>query len=112
MLQRSLRLPVPPRESFFLWGPRQTGKSSLLRATYPDAVWYDLLETNLFLRLAERPSLLREQLLALGKPRLVVLDEIQKVPLLLDEVHALIERGGWVFALCGSSARKVRRGHA
>jgi predicted AAA+ superfamily ATPase len=112
MIQRSLRLPVPPRESFFLWGPRQTGKSSLLRATYPDAVWYDLLETDRFLRFNERPSLLREELLALGKPRLVVLDEIQKVPLLLDEVHALIERGGWVFALCGSSARKVRRGHA
>ena len=111
MLQRSLRLPVPPQESFFLWGPRQTGKSSLLRATYPGAAWYDLLETNLFLRFTERPSLLREELLALGKPRLVVLDEIQKVPLLLDEVHTLIERG-WVFALCGSSARKVRRGHA
>ena len=112
MVRRLLHLPTRPRESFFLWGPRQTGKSSLLRSTYPDAVWYDLLETNLFLRFTERPSLLREELLALGKPRLVVLDEIQKVPLLLDEVHGLIERGGWVFALCGSSARKVRRGHA
>lgn len=111
MPERSLQLPVPPEESFFLWGPRQTGKSSLLRSTYPDAVWYDLLETDLYLRLTERPSLLREELLALGKPRLVVLDEIQKVPLLLDEVHALIERK-WVFALCGSSARKIRRGHA
>ena len=109
--ERTLHLPAPPAESFFLWGPRQTGKSSLLRSTYPDAVWYDLLETDLFLRFTERPSLLREELLALGKPRLVVLDEIQKVPLLLDEVHALIERK-WVFALCGSSARKVRRGHA
>lgn len=112
MVQRSLRLPAPARESFFLWGPRQTGKSSLLRASYPDAVWYDLLETDLFLRFTQRPSLLREELFALGKPRLVVLDEIQKVPLLLDEVHALIERSGWVFALCGSSARKVRRGRA
>ena len=112
MVQRFLRLPEVPEETFFLWGPRQTGKSSLLRESYPDAVWYDLLQTDLFLRFTERPGLLREELLALGKPRLVVLDEIQKVPLLLDEVHSLIERGGWVFALCGSSARKVKRGHA
>lgn len=112
MVQRRLKLPKRPEETFFLWGPRQTGKSSLLRATYPDAVWYDLLETERYLRLRERPSLLREELQALGKPRLVVIDEVQKVPLLLDEVHALIEREGWTFALCGSSARKVRRGHA
>jgi len=112
MFERALRLPTVPRETFFLWGPRQTGKSSLLRSTYPDALHYDLLRTDLFLRLTERPSLLREELLALEKPTLVVLDEIQKVPLLLDEVHGLIESRGWVFALCGSSARKVRRGQS
>jgi predicted AAA+ superfamily ATPase len=106
-----LVLPKAPEESFFLWGPRQTGKSSLLRATYPTAVWYDLLRSDLFRAFTERPSRLREELTALGKPRLVVIDEVQKVPALLDEVHALIEEG-WVFALCGSSARRVRRGHA
>jgi predicted AAA+ superfamily ATPase len=112
MVRRCLKLPARPAETFFLWGPRQTGKSTLLRESYPDAVWYDLLETDRYLRLLERPSLLREELLALGTPRLVVIDEVQKAPLLLDEVHGLMERRGWVFALCGSSARKVRRGHA
>ncbi len=112
MFTRALRLPKEPRESFFLWGPRQTGKTSLLRSTYPEAVYYDLLDTDLFLRFTERPALLREELLAVRGARLVLIDEIQKVPLLLDEVHGLIESRRLVFGLCGSSARKVRRGHA
>ncbi len=115
MIPRSLRLPQPTRESFFLWGPRQTGKSMLLHATYPEALWYDLLKTDLYVRLLERPHLLREELLqATAGPatRFAVIDEIQKIPALLDEVHWLIENAGFVFGLCGSSARKVRRGHA
>jgi predicted AAA+ superfamily ATPase len=104
-----LRLPRRPTESFFLWGPRQSGKSTLLRAAYPDAAWIDLLETDQFVRYTQRPALLREEL---GGAELVVIDEVQKVPALLDEVHWLIERRGQRFALCGSSARKVRRGHA
>jgi len=112
MFPRALPLPRRPKESFFLWGPRQTGKSSLLRETYPDAVWYDLLDTDLFVRLTERPALLREQLSGVPRRTLVVIDEIQKVPPLLDEIHGLIENRGLVFGMCGSSARKVRRGEA
>ncbi len=113
MIKRQLQLPAKPKESFFLWGPRQSGKSMLLRSTYSDALWYDLLKTDLFVRLMEQPSLLREELLYKDlSSRVVVIDEVQKIPQLLDEVHWLIENTNYVFALCGSSARKVRRGHA
>lgn len=112
MFRRALALPKRPRDSFFLWGPRQTGKTTLLRATYPEAVWIDLLKTDELIRYLQRPALLREEVEADATRRVVVLDEIQKVPGLLDEVHWLIENRGRVFALCGSSARKVRRTHA
>ena len=114
MLKRRLRLPIPPKESFFLWGPRQSGKSMLLKSIYPDVIWYDLLKTDLYVQLTEKPSLLREELLArkAEKNHFVVIDEIQKVPRLLDEIHWLIENTSFVFGLCGSSARKVRKGHA
>lgn len=112
MFDRSIDLPAAPRTSFFLWGPRQTGKSSLLRARYPRAVWMDLLKSDEFVRYSSRPELLREELEARPTERLVVIDEVQKVPALLDEVHWLIENKKVVFVLCGSSARKVRRGHA
>ena len=112
MFRRALTLPQRPRESFFLWGPRQTGKSTLLRASYPEAIWIDLLKTDELVRYLQRPALLREELEADASARLVVLDEIQKVPGLLDEVHWLIENRGRMFVLCGSSARKVRRTHA
>lgn len=113
MISRVLTLPSAPKHSFFLWGPRQTGKSSLLHATYPEARWIDLLRTDEFVRYTRSPALLREEL-EVGRPRKgpLVIDEIQKVPALLDEVHWLIENRRVVFALCGSSARKVRRGHA
>jgi len=112
MLSRSLHLDEALRETFFLWGPRQTGKSSLLRASYPDAHWIDLLKTDEFIRYTRSPALLREELLARPPRGPVVIDEIQKVPALLDEVHWLIENRRIAFALCGSSARKLRRGHA
>lgn len=112
MFRRALTLPLRPAESFFLWGPRQTGKSSLLRATYPDAIWIDLLRTDDFIRYRTRPALLREELIDTPRGRVVVIDEVQKVPALLDEVHWLIENRGLRFALCGSSARRVKRGHA
>ncbi len=111
MLERALRLPRRPGTSFFLWGPRQTGKSSLLRATYPAAHTIDLLGAREVVRFTRDPELLREEVAA-SRARFVVLDEVQKVPALLDEVHWLIEHRGVVFGLCGSSARKVRRGHA
>lgn len=115
MLTRKLILPTQPKESFFLWGPRQSGKSMLLKSRYPEAKWFDLLQTDQYLELRDKPSLLREQLLyesQRAKSKFVVIDEIQKVPMLLDEVHWLIENTNYVFGLCGSSARKVRAGHA
>lgn len=112
MFGRGLRLPPAGAETFFLWGPRQTGKTTLLRQAYPDAYWVDLLKADEFRRYVERPELLRQELDARPAPAQVVIDEIQKVPALLDEVHWLLERRGIAFALCGSSARKVRRGAA
>ena len=114
MFQRMLSLPESGVETFFLWGPRQTGKSTLLKQRYPDGVWVDLLKADEFRRYIARPELLREELEAAGpdRSRQIVVDEVQKVPALLDEVHWLIENRGLSFALCGSSARKVRRGAA
>lgn len=112
MFRRALHLPTRPTDTFFLWGPRQTGKSSLLREIYPSATWIDLLRTDDFVRYRLRPTILREELLDASPSRIVVIDEVQKVPALLDEVHWLIENRGLRFALCGSSARRVKRGHA
>ncbi len=114
MFERSLVLPDPGRESFFLWGPRQTGKSNLLTQRYPEVRRIDLLKADEFRRYAIHPESLRQEIEA-EEPtpgRQIVIDEIQRVPALLDEVHWLIENRGLHFALCGSSARKVRRGAA
>lgn len=116
MYSRALRLPREPKSTFFLWGPRQSGKSSLLKATYPQALRIDLLKSEEFSQLASRPESLRERLLShFGKStarRFVIIDEFQRVPALLNEVHHLIEDHGFVFSLCGSSARKLKSGHA
>ena len=98
--------------SFFLWGPRQTGKSTLLKTVYPDAIYIDLLKSDEFRRYLDRPELLREELKLADQQKMVIIDEVQKVPLLLDEVHWLIENTHLCFALCGSSARKLKRGQA
>lgn len=112
MIKRKLNLPPPGEETFFLWGPRQTGKSTLLRSTYPEAVWIDLLKAEEFRRYLNNPELLRQELPKDDPPPFVVIDEVQKLPGLLDEVHWLHENRNVQFALCGSSARKVKRGHA
>jgi predicted AAA+ superfamily ATPase len=112
MFKRSLKLPATNSETFFLWGPRQTGKTTLLRDSYPDALWIDLLKADEYRRYLTEPELLRGELEAAPTVRRVVVDEVQKIPALLDEVHWLIENRAVSFALCGSSARKVRRGHA
>ncbi len=114
MFERLLSLPDSGRETFFLWGPRQAGKSTLLRQRYPAGFWVDLLKGEEFRRYVARPELLRQELDAAGPgaERQIVIDEVQKVPALLDEVHWLIENRGLHFALCGSSARKVRHGAA
>ena len=112
-LRRTLSLPPSGSETFFLWGPRQVGKTTLLRHTYPDALWVDLLKADEFRRYTTNPERLREEILAFPDsrtPTQVVIDEIQKVPTLLDEVDWLHENRGIQFALCGSSARKLRRG--
>jgi len=114
-VKRCLNLKLPPHQSAFLWGPRKTGKTTYLKARFPQSLVYDFLQTDLFLEFSKRPALLREQLLAKDDSVLkhpVILDEVQKVPQLLDEVHWLIENKGLSFILCGSSARKLKRGHA
>ena len=112
MFTRRLGLPPPGTETFFLWGPRQTGKTTLLQAAYPDALWIDLLKADEYRRYVQNPELLREELAARSTVRQVVIDGVQKVPQLLDEAHWLHERRGIRLALCGSSARKVKRGQA
>lgn len=112
MLERKLYLPPPGVETFFLWGPRQTGKSTLLRSKYPDAVWIDLLKAEEYRRYLDTPEYLRQELPDKGDMPFVVIDEVQKLPALLDEVHWLHENRHVQFAMCGSSARKVKRGHA
>lgn len=96
------------RRSHFLLGPRQTGKTSLLRAALPEARYYDLLDSSMFLALSQHPGQLAEELGP--RDRVVVIDEIQRLPGLLNEVHRLIETRGTRFLLTGSSARKLRRG--
>ena len=96
-------------DSVFLWGARQVGKSTLVKALYPEAKVYDLLMSDEYGRLMRRPQLLREELEHLGKESLIIIDEIQKIPQLLDEVHWLIVNRGIRFILCGSSARKLKR---
>lgn len=115
IFQRILAIDLPQRQSTFLWGPRKTGKSTYLTTTFPNSLVFDFLKTDLFLDFAKRPALLREQLLAKDKDILknpIILDEVQKVPQVLDEVHWLIENMGLRFILCGSSARKLKRGKA
>lgn len=98
------------KKSFFLFGARATGKSTLIQMQMADAPLIDLLETDTFGRYARKPSLLRE--VATNFQDIVVIDEIQKVPALLDEVHWLIEKRKMRFLLTGSSARKLKRGGA
>lgn len=106
---RILKLEDAVTDSLFLWGARQVGKSTLLESLFPGARYYDLLKNEEFERLLRRPQLLREELQVFDENTLVVIDEVQKIPQLLDEVHWLIVNRGIRFILCGSSARKLRR---
>lgn len=99
----------PAEQSFFLLGPRGTGKSTTLRRSLPGAFLIDLLDLGVFGELSAHPERL-EALIAPHAPATIVIDEIQRLPALLDEVHRLIETRRWRFALTGSSARKLRRG--
>ena len=110
ILERNIDLKLPKRQSCFLWGPRKVGKSYWIRQHLKNAVLIDLLKTDAFLEYASRPALLRERFE--NEKTIIVIDEVQKVPALLDEVHWLIENRGAQFLLTGSSARKLRKGHA
>ncbi len=107
--ERLLRVrPLLEKRSLFLFGPRQTGKSSLIRHELNGIRTYNLLKSEVYLALSRSPELLRQEIAP--DERIVVIDEIQKIPALLDEVHVLIEERGIHFLLTGSSARKLRRG--
>jgi predicted AAA+ superfamily ATPase len=112
---RSLTFKLPAGQSAYLWGARKTGKSTWLHERFPGSVYYDFLKTDVMLEFTRHPAALREQLLAKSPALLkspIILDEVQKVPQILDEVHWLIETKGMSFILCGSSARKLKRGQA
>ena len=109
MIKRLLRLSEVGEESVFLFGARQTGKTTLLIDLFPKSRFYDLLETDTYERLQRRPSLLREELMDADEDEIVIIDEIQLIPELLNEVQWLMVRRGLHFILSGSSARKLRR---
>ena len=114
-IKRILNLNLPRNQSAFLWGARKTGKSTYLKERFPNSIFYDFLKTDLFIEFSKKPSLLREQLLAQDANALkypIILDEVQKIPEILNEVHWLIENKKLSFILCGSSARKLKRGQA
>ena len=96
-------------DSVFLFGARQTGKTTLLRDLFSNSIFYDLLENNTYERMRRNPSLLRQELANAREGTIVIIDEIQLIPELLNEVHWLIVRQGVHFILSGSSARKLKR---
>jgi predicted AAA+ superfamily ATPase len=95
-------------ESLFLWGARQTGKSTLLKTLFPDALWFDLLLSDVYERLLRNPSMLRETIAA-GQYTVMIIDEIQRIPELLNEVHWIITHLPVRVIMSGSSPRKIIR---
>ena len=108
MYPRLLEIPAESDQSFFLFGPRGTGKTTWLKERFPNALYLDLLDHRLYLDLLSRPDRLRE-LIPPQHDDWVVLDEVQRTPLVLNEVHRLIETDRRRFVLTGSSARSLRR---
>lgn len=109
MFSRKINLQDAENESIFLWGARQTGKSTLLQLLFPNTRYIDLLKSDEFERYNRRASLLREELSLLQENELIIIDEIQKIPELLDEVQWLMTNKNHRFILSCSSARKLRR---
>jgi predicted AAA+ superfamily ATPase len=99
-------------QSLFLWGARQTGKSTLLKQLFPDGLWFDLLKSDVYRRYQKDPSQFREVIIANTTSKVVIVDEIQKLPELLDEIHWLIENYQVRFIMSGSSPRKIIRSNA
>lgn len=112
MFKRYTTLEDSANDSIFLFGARQTGKTTLLNSLFPDAPRYDLLDSATYERLQRRPSFLRQELELLPDNTLVIIDEIQQLPILLNEVHWLIVNKNLRFVLSGSSARKLKRSGA
>jgi uncharacterized protein len=110
MFKRKQSLELRGQESCFLWGARQTGKSTLLKELFPHSSRYDLLLSSEFGRLQLNPSLMLQEILAEPPGDIpVIIDEVQKIPQLLDDIHWLIVNKNIQFILCGSSARKLKR---
>ena len=109
MFNRRQYLPDSNSESLFLWGARQTGKSTLLKALHPNAVWFDLLLSDVYERMLKNPTLIRETVLADPAIETVIIDEIQRIPELLNEIHWLMTNTHVRFIMSGSSPRKILR---
>ncbi len=108
MFSRILTKPIVLNKSFFLFGPRGTGKTSWVKQHFPDALYFDLLSSKTYQYLLNDPSRLADAIPE-NFSNWIVVDEVQKIPSLLDEVHRLIEAHHYKFILTGSSARKLRR---
>lgn len=110
MLKRILDLNLPKNKSLFLWGARKTGKSTYLKECFPNSFYIDLLHHGTFLRYSKTVGILRDEIAAMGQERRpIIIDEVQKIPEILDEVHYLIEEDKELsFILCGSSLRKLK----
>ena len=108
MFKRLIDIPLKARKSFFLFGPRGTGKTTLLRQHLPQALFFNLLRAENYNRLSANPGLIR-QMIPPHYTDWIIIDEIQRVPELLNEVHDLIESKQHIFILTGSSARKLRQ---
>ncbi|MEM7495194.1 MAG: ATP-binding protein [Myxococcota bacterium] len=108
MYHRLMQIPPGSQRSFFLFGPRATGKTHWVKSHFPKALYLDLLQSELQRELLARPEQLRK-LIAPGFRDWIVIDEVQRVPKLLSEVHRLIENDGLRFILTGSSARSLRK---
>lgn len=109
---RLVDLSAIERKSLFLFGSRQTGKSTLLKSLFPDCLLINLLKSDQFLKYQQSPKIFREEVLAVNNEYPIIVDEIQKLPILLDEIHLLIENYGYRFILTGSSSRKLKRSSA
>ena len=109
MFKRLLKKPLESRKSFFLFGPRGTGKTTWLKQQLPEALFINLLQSEFYNPLSANPGRIREHIPP-GYEGWVVIDEVQRIPALLNEVHDLIEARKLAFALTGSSARALRRG--
>lgn len=112
-INRILSFDLPQGQSAFLWGARKTGKTTFLHERFPEAIFIDLLQSEVFAKYSLHPEYIRSEILAIDEDKrknlVVVIDEVQKVPQILNEIHWMIENIKDVsFVLCGSSSRKLK----